>query len=297
MINNYGNYILFIYLYNIYRHDNGMSIGCGERTAGILDRVQQRGQSEVIGALLLTAVVIIVLTTAGFFLFGEVTGDDEQPLADINYDVSSDRITLSHTSGDTLDADDITVRVTGDFDEELALSDDFETDGDNDFFSPGDTWRTGNGVFSGADGDEGDLLVIHEPSNTVLLDESFVIGEDGGGGGDGGAPTPASFADGSTTAQAGGNNNVKEVTFEFAVLNPDEQDYSLEFDIGGDSRSISGNPTVSAVITEDHVTTLPHKFNQDGPLDVTLVLIEDGEEREECTGTLEDGSVVDLDCN
>lgn len=146
----------------------------GELTAGLISQFEERAQSEVIGAMLLTAVIIIVMMTAAVFVFDEVTGEEDQVLADIDHEVTADEITLKHNSGDTFDSADITVRTIGDIEETLTLDDDF-TNGES--FSPGSSWNTETNAFNGDDGQAGTLLVIHEPTNTVLLSESFVIGE------------------------------------------------------------------------------------------------------------------------
>ena len=255
-----------------------MPLGWCRRTERVVDRFSDRCQSEVIGAVLMMGIIVLVMTTAGVFLFGAVTGDGEQALADIEYDVSTDTITLSHTSGDSLDADDIAVRVTTDtVDEEFRLDQHFTAvsdSNDDGSFSPGDTWRTNSGEFSEAEGVEGDLLVIHEPSNTLLLDESFVVGgatEDGDDE-DGSAEFTVTIQDTNEPVEG----DTIDVTAEIENVGDAEATQTVELDagdLGTDSTAVTLGAGETSEVTltvgtaagdaGDHTVTVASDANED----------------------------------
>jgi flagellin-like protein len=139
----------------------------------LLRAMRERGQSEVLGAVLLTGIVVVLVGTAGVFFFTDLNEDDEQLLANIEGEVTAERIALTHNGGDSFDSEEIGVVLTGDSERELGLKSDFSTSQSSDNLVPGDDWQhnTSGNLILGS----GRLLVIHEPTNTVLLSEGYRV--------------------------------------------------------------------------------------------------------------------------
>jgi len=149
-----------------------------KRIGGVLRALRERGQSETLGVALLTGIVLILVALVGLFLFADFGADDEeQLLANIDGDVEATNITLSHEGGDTFEPGKVNVQLTGDAERNYTLEDDFDAiEGGGDRFAPGDAWETSDsGLIIG----DGRMLVIHQPSNTILLDQPYSIEEDG----------------------------------------------------------------------------------------------------------------------
>jgi len=144
-----------------------------EAWRGLLRAMRERGQSEVLGAVLLTGIVVVLVGTAGVFFFTDLDEDDEQLLANIEGEVTAERIALTHNGGDSFDSEEIGVVLTGDSERELGLKSDFSTSQSSDNLVPGDDWQhnTSGNLILGS----GRLLVIHEPTNTVLLSEGYRV--------------------------------------------------------------------------------------------------------------------------
>lgn len=128
----------------------------------------RRGQSEVYGVALLTGVVAIVALTVGAFVVAGTGGDAAGPTTDIVLDVTASDVVLTHNGGDPLDVGALTVLVRHGGTETRFAPDPTDTDDGDARLVPGDAVRLTHGV---GDGDL-TVLVVHERSNTVLLDDS-----------------------------------------------------------------------------------------------------------------------------
>ena len=140
-----------------------------------------RGVSPVIGVILMVAITVILAAVIGTFVLG--LGDsvgDNQPTAQLSVDLDQtegeESLTIEHNGGDSISSEALRVVVTGP-DEQRAEADDvFE-----DRFSVGDSET---GEFDGSNGEisEGEdvrIRVIHQPSESILLDRSIEVTEDG----------------------------------------------------------------------------------------------------------------------
>ena len=139
-----------------------------------------RGVSPVIGVILMVAITVILAAVIGTFVLG--LGDsvgDNQPAAQLSVDLNQtgENLTIEHGGGDSIDSEALRVVVTGP-DEQRAEADDvFE-----DRFSVGDSET---GEFDGSNGEisEGEdvrIRVIHQPSESILLDRSIEVTQDDG---------------------------------------------------------------------------------------------------------------------
>ncbi len=156
---------------------SGWSSGT-DRIASALRALRERGQSETLGVALLTGIVVILVAVTGLFLFADFGADDEeQLLATVQGDINPTNITISHEGGDSFNTGDIEVVLSGDTNREWTLDHFNETEGNNGEFAPGDQWFTNK--TGGAIVGEGRMLVVHRPTNTVLLDQPYSISQDG----------------------------------------------------------------------------------------------------------------------
>lgn len=127
-----------------------------------------RGQSTVVGTILLVAVVVLGVTLFGFFSLASVTDAADGPVVDVAATLTSTGLTLTHGGGDSLPAQELVVIVRND---STSVSLPFEAEalgGDGDgLFEPGERWTNTSTL---PDGHRLTIIVVHEPSNAVLFD-------------------------------------------------------------------------------------------------------------------------------
>lgn len=110
-----------------------------------------RGQSEVVGVVLLTGVIVVVVALVGTVVLGSLLGaGDREPLAAISGDLEnksvcgSENVTLRHAGGDSLAAGDLTVILRNGDEERVAIDSETATfvggQAESGQFSPGDVW-------------------------------------------------------------------------------------------------------------------------------------------------------------
>lgn len=75
----------------------------------------RRGQSEVIGVVLLTAIIVSAVTVAGVFIFDRQAADRESEtdgaLVDLQVEVNDTHVIVRHLGGDPIDASRATLVV------------------------------------------------------------------------------------------------------------------------------------------------------------------------------------------
>ena len=133
-----------------------------------------RGQSETVGIVLLTTVVVVTVSVGGAIVLVDAGSQAEQePMVDAESAVTAGEIVLRHNGGDGVSASDIAVTVTGPESEQLSLGDDLSLagSGDDSRFQAGDVWKGSHGLTHGT----GRLVLVHEPTNTVIHERAFDI--------------------------------------------------------------------------------------------------------------------------
>jgi FlaG/FlaF family flagellin (archaellin) len=130
----------------------------------------ERAASESLGAILLVAVVVIAVTTVSGTLVVSKATDDAPPV-DLAADATDATVTVSHRGGDALALADLTVVVrVGGSERRFTPSAANVTVGDaDDRLEPGEEWERAHGVGVEA-GDQVRVLVVHEPTDAVVLD-------------------------------------------------------------------------------------------------------------------------------
>ena len=136
---------------------------------------ETRAVSPVIGVILMVAITVILAAVIGTFVLG--LGDslgDNQPTAQLSVDFDTDgenNVTIEHNGGDRIDSGTLTVivsdaegdtRADGDIDQALSVGD--SVTGEVDGTDPGP--------------ENVRVRVVHNPSDSFLLDRTFELGGD-----------------------------------------------------------------------------------------------------------------------
>jgi flagellin-like protein len=124
-----------------------------------------RGQSEVLGSILLVAIVVLFLGLVGAAVLAPVGSTDAGPVVDVGVSVTPGAVNLDHDGGDTVAADDVVVVIDG---PEGSSRTDLAAGHPDATFEPGDTAVLGGQSFN--PGDEVRVRVIHVRSNRLLYD-------------------------------------------------------------------------------------------------------------------------------
>ena len=170
-----------------------------ERIRRLFD--DERAVSPVIGVILMVAITVILATVIATFVLG--MGDsltETTPVASTDGDVeatwdgSGTLYTLSHSSGDAIDGDDLEIVIRddggaenvtlnavngwevddlGSDDDELNVTIGGEPPGDGNDFSTGETLRlsTDHDAYGGGEG--WTMQVLHEPTGEIITTEEF----------------------------------------------------------------------------------------------------------------------------
>lgn len=127
-----------------------------------------RGQSEVIGVVLLTGIMVITVGLVGAFVLANVD-DRPGPTADFVVTVESSSLEVAHDGGTPLALEDVEVVLDGET--RIPLEDFTELQGNgNARFDPGEIREHGHSAAETIR-----VAVVHEPSNTVLHRDAFDI--------------------------------------------------------------------------------------------------------------------------
>lgn len=126
-----------------------------------------RGQSETVGIVLLTAVIVVMVSVLGAGILSSGPQPAERPLVDLDIDISSSTVTITHSGGDTVDGASLDVVIRN---ETAGQRNESVVTGQ---FKPTDMVtlpHTLNGTVT--------VLVLDADSNAVLDRESVMPGTD-----------------------------------------------------------------------------------------------------------------------
>lgn len=154
----------------------GRSGAARTRLSGVGDRLRDR--STTVG--IVVAVVVLVAAGAGATVVLTGSGGEEAsdpPGANLSVDVNADAVTVAHDSGETVDPDETQVILIVDGERsERPLSAFDDPPDEPEPFAPGEQFVTTGGNYTGSV----TVFVVHEPTDTRLVDETFDVGEDPG---------------------------------------------------------------------------------------------------------------------
>lgn len=127
-----------------------------------------RGQSEPLGVILLTAVVVVTVATAGVVVFDELQGS-ETTRADVSVTVTHDGVGLAHDGGDDVPLSALRVAVRNDSETwKPAVDAAGVVAGDADgAFEPGERWVARRSL-----GDDVVTVYVVDTGTGTLLDET-----------------------------------------------------------------------------------------------------------------------------
>ncbi|WEL17977.1 Pilin/Flagellin, FlaG/FlaF family [Halorhabdus sp. SVX81] len=198
---------------------------------------QARAQSEVVGVVLMTAVIIILAMIVGGTILSTVD-TEEKPTANLNVSVDASNVTVSHHGGTYLSVDEITVHLRSANTERHLLDAFQERQGDADSsFDPGETvTHTHNATALLT------VFVVHDPSNTVLYNRDFDVPpptQDTG---------PVAVMSTSSTVPVVGESVTVNASNSFAL---DGSIIGYAWDLDGDwNYERSGNSTITNTFTQ-----------------------------------------------
>jgi PKD repeat protein len=202
----------------------------------------QRGQSEVIGIVLFTAVVVGAVVLVGALVIPTFAEDADRRFLSVDGDATTQNITLQHADGDSFSTDDLEIILRGN-----ASSERYDFDGftqlrgtDNATFEQGDRWYRSHGI----DSEQMEILVVDVSQNQILDRTDVEVTETLG----------ARFETNRTNPRT-----VDTIEFDGSgSVAPDGEITNYEWDLGdGTSKST------------DSVT---HSYDSSGTYDVTLTV-------------------------
>ena len=135
--------------------------------------MDDRAQSETVGNILLVGVVVIVASTAALGIVNNINNQtgmngDRPSQVDLIADATADNLTLAHNGGDSLQANEVSIRLSNGTTQTEFQVDTANLTGSDDRFDPGERFERAHGL----NGTYIDVLVYVEraDSSTVLLD-------------------------------------------------------------------------------------------------------------------------------
>ena len=135
-----------------------------------------RAQSESIGILLLTFVIVVTVGVGGAVMLGGVADDADSassPLVDAVIEVTANEITVTYGGGDPVTQSAVTVVLRGDTRTERYSLDDANLSGDDDeTFEVTERFQRDHDLV----GPSVDVLVVHGSADTILAQQVFDVG-------------------------------------------------------------------------------------------------------------------------
>lgn len=124
-----------------------------------------RGQSEVIGVVFLTGVIIILVGFVGLNVLSTLDTTTTSPTVNVDVEITATTVTLTHHGGDSLAAAETDVILADGSSNTVPLSDFTELQGDgDDRFEAGETWQHGHSKT-----DRIRVLVVHRGEEDSIV--------------------------------------------------------------------------------------------------------------------------------
>ncbi|QKY16380.1 type IV pilin N-terminal domain-containing protein [Halorubrum sp. CBA1229] len=128
-----------------------------------------RAVSPVIGVILMVAITVILAAVIGTFVLG--LGDslgDSQPTAQLNAEAQNGDLIIEHNGGDAIGAEDLTIQVSTAANGSTEVSGLFDSE-----FGVGDTANATYDTNDSGATVSVDITIIHNPSDSILLDRTI----------------------------------------------------------------------------------------------------------------------------
>lgn len=121
---------------------------------------EERGVSPVIGVILMVAITVILAAVIGTFVLGLGDSLNQAPQAQLDAEANaSQTLVISHNGGDSIPKDDLRVTIENHSSDETPSGGEFSVGGSLVF----------DNLDSAVTGTEAEVQVIHEPSESILL--------------------------------------------------------------------------------------------------------------------------------
>ena len=215
----------------------------------------RRGQSKVVGVLLMVGVALVLVAGLGVFVFDITESGSEDPAfisVDIGPTADSNGVIIEHTGGDSVNTDDMRITV-----EDAFAATEFDAAARMDVFGAGDRLVVDDRQLFG----NTSITVIYEPRNSVVAEKELNLGELFQLSGN--ATFDLSGAGGEIPAE-GVNVSIES---EGTVLQSDETDENGEFAIAQTPAS-QANLTMNGELARQNISL-------DGQERVSVELIDD----------------------
>ncbi|ELY42560.1 type IV pilin [Natronorubrum sulfidifaciens] len=145
-----------------------MTYDLSQYTTKLIGSKDERAVSPVIGVILMVAITVILAAVIAAFVLDIGDLDDSAPNAQFDWENTSDGVEVTHTSGDDINLDPVTVQI--DFDGDKSAESDL-SDSSSDEFTAGDTMEIDeNGVdFDGNTDWDGDSISDPDEIDEVTI--------------------------------------------------------------------------------------------------------------------------------
>lgn len=130
-----------------------------------------RAQSEVIGVTLLTGVVVVVALLVGGVIVAQTTADDAGPTVDLLAGATDTDVLLTHNGGDSVPVTELRVVLEQDDSTTVFTPTAADVTGPDARLDPSERIQRSHGFGAG----DLEILVVHDPSSTVLLEDRVTI--------------------------------------------------------------------------------------------------------------------------
>lgn len=131
-----------------------------------------RAQSESIGVILLTAVVVITVSLTGMVYLSTIDANAEQPMFSVEGELSPPNVSVTHAGGDPVPGDELRLVLRVDATR-------VHTAAYGETFAPGETWSLN--VSNHATVRSGSVIGVslyHAPSGSQLYSEEWSADEE-----------------------------------------------------------------------------------------------------------------------
>ena len=131
----------------------------------------ERAQSEVVGVAILTGITLVLALSVGAVIISQTIGTEDGPTTDVAFSASNENVTFVHNGGDSLALADLTIRLEQADTTKAFTPSATNTTGGDAVLEPSEYVRREHGFPPG----DVEVLVVHEPSSSVLLDDHDTI--------------------------------------------------------------------------------------------------------------------------
>jgi flagellin-like protein len=140
----------------------------------------ERAQSEVVGSILLVAMIVLGISIIGAIVLGDIASREETVSAVVEGNATAGQIEFRHGGGDSIPTAELTVVVENESgaQDSLPFGEGTLTGANDELFQPGERWSEDTSALAIAisPGDRVRLRLVHEPTGALLFDGARTVG-------------------------------------------------------------------------------------------------------------------------